>query len=45
MKIKYLSGDRIYHAILAGGNAVIEDYKYLNKIRAHCVRYFPSESR
>ena len=32
MQIKYLSGDRLYYAFLAGGNAVIEDQYYLNKI-------------
>lgn len=32
MQIKYLNGDRLYHAFLAGGNAVIEDQNYLNKI-------------
>ena len=32
MKIKYLNGNRLYYAVLAGGNAVIEDQKYLNKI-------------
>ncbi len=32
MKIKYLNGKRLYHAFLAGGNAVIQDQNYLNKI-------------
>ncbi len=32
MKIRYLDGPRIYHAFLAGGNAVIQDQDYLNKI-------------
>ncbi|MBN2246094.1 MAG: DegV family EDD domain-containing protein [Candidatus Aminicenantes bacterium] len=32
MKIKYLNGNRLYYAFLAGGNAVIEDQAYLNKI-------------
>jgi DegV family protein with EDD domain len=32
MKIKYLNGSRLYHAFLAGGNAVIQDQNYLNKI-------------
>jgi DegV family protein with EDD domain len=32
MKIRYLNGSRLYFAILAGGNAVIEDQAYLNKI-------------
>lgn len=32
MQIKYLNGDRVYSAFLAGGNAVIEDQNYLNKI-------------
>lgn len=32
MKIKYLNGNRLYYAVLAGGNAVIEDQNYLNKI-------------
>jgi hypothetical protein len=32
MKIRYLNGSRLYFAILAGGNAVIEDQSYLNKI-------------
>jgi len=32
MQIKYLDGDRLYYAFLIGGNAVIEDKNYLNKI-------------
>jgi len=32
MKIRYLDGPRLYHAFLAGGNAVIQDQNYLNKI-------------
>lgn len=32
MKISYLNGKRLYYAFLAGGNAVIDDQKYLNKI-------------
>lgn len=32
MKIKYLNGKRLYYAFLAGGNAVIQDKDYLNKI-------------
>ena len=32
MKIKYLDGPRLYHAFLAGGNAVIQDQNYLNEI-------------
>ena len=32
MKIRYLNGRRLYFAVLAGGNAVIEDQSYLNKI-------------
>jgi DegV family protein with EDD domain len=32
MKIRYLDGPRLYHAFLAGGNAVIQDQDYLNKI-------------
>jgi DegV family protein with EDD domain len=32
MKIKYLSGNRLYYAFLAGGDAVIQDQAYLNKI-------------
>jgi hypothetical protein len=32
MKIGYLNGPRLYNAFLAGGNAVIEDQDYLNKI-------------
>lgn len=32
LKIGYLNGNRLYYAFLAGGNAVIEDQKYLNKI-------------
>ena len=32
MKISYLNGNRLYYAFLAGGRAVIDDQKYLNKI-------------
>lgn len=32
MKIRYLNGDRLYYAFLAGGNAVIQDQNYLNRI-------------
>jgi len=32
MKIRYLDGNRLYYAFLIGGNAVIEDKNYLNKI-------------
>ncbi len=32
LKISYLDGSRLYNAFLAGGNAVIEDKDYLNKI-------------
>jgi hypothetical protein len=32
MKIGYLNGQRLYYAFLAGGNAVIQDQDYLNKI-------------
>lgn len=32
MQIRYLNGDRLYYAFIAGGNAVIEDQNYLNKI-------------
>ena len=32
MKIKYLNGSRLYYAFLAGGEAVIQDKDYLNKI-------------
>ncbi len=32
MKIQYLNGSRLYHAFLAGGEAVIRDQAYLNKI-------------
>lgn len=32
MKISYLDGPRLYYAFLAGGNEVIKDQKYLNKI-------------
>ena len=32
MKIGYLDGNRLYYAFLVGGNAVIEDRTYLNKI-------------
>ena len=31
-KIRYLNGSRLFHAFVAGGNAVIRDYSYLNKI-------------
>lgn len=30
--IRYLDGSRLYNAVLAGGNAVIKDKNYLNKI-------------
>ncbi len=32
MKIRYLDGNRLYYAFLAGGQAVIRDQVYLNKI-------------
>jgi len=32
MKIRYLDGQRLYNAVLVGGNSVIKDQKYLNKI-------------
>lgn len=32
MKIRYLDGPRLYYAFLAGGEAVIRDQAYLNKI-------------
>ena len=32
MKIRYLDGNRLYYAFLAGGQAVIRDRAYLNKI-------------
>jgi uncharacterized protein len=32
MKIRYLDGPRLYHAFLAGGNAVIRDQATLNRI-------------
>ena len=32
MKIKYLDGRRIYFAFLAGGQAILKDFAYLNKI-------------
>ncbi len=32
MKIRYLDGHRLYYAFLAGGQAVIRDQAYLNKI-------------
>ncbi len=32
MKIRYLDGNRLYYAFLAGGEAVIRDQAYLNKI-------------
>lgn len=32
MKIRYLDGNRLYYAVLAGGQAVIRDQAYLNKI-------------
>jgi DegV family protein with EDD domain len=32
MKIKYLNGRRLYYAFLAGGEAVIQDKDYLNRI-------------
>ncbi len=32
MKIKYLNGRRLYYAFLAGGDAVIQDKDYLNRI-------------
>jgi dihydroxyacetone kinase-like predicted kinase len=32
MKISYLDGPRLYYAFMVGGNEVIKDQKYLNKI-------------
>jgi len=32
MKISYLDGSRLYYAFLVGGNEIIKDQKYLNKI-------------
>jgi len=32
MKISYLDGPRLYYAFLVGGNEVIKDQRYLNKI-------------
>ncbi len=32
LKIRYLNGNRLYYAFLAGGNAVIHDQAYLDKI-------------
>ncbi len=32
LKIRYLNGSRLYHAFLAGGNAVIDDQVFLNRI-------------
>src|SRR5512135_260794 len=32
LKIGYLNGPRLYYAFLAGGNAVIQDQEYLNRI-------------
>lgn len=32
MKIRYLNGFRLYQAVLAGGDAVIQDQAYLNRI-------------
>lgn len=32
MKIRYLNSQRLYYAFLAGGNAVIQDKDYLNRI-------------
>lgn len=32
MKIRYIDGKRLYYAVIAGGNAVINDQAYLNKI-------------
>jgi len=37
MKIKYLDGRRLYLAFLAGGQAVIKDFAYLNKINVYPV--------
>lgn len=37
MKIKYLNGRRLYYAFLAGGDAVIRDKDYLNKINVYPV--------
>jgi len=38
MKIRYLDGKRLYHAFLAGGNAVIQDQGYLNRINVFPVQ-------
>jgi DegV family protein with EDD domain len=32
LKIRYLNGNRLFYAFVAGGNAVIQDQAYLNKI-------------
>lgn len=32
MKISYLDGPRLYYAFIVGGNEIIKDQKYLNKI-------------
>ena len=32
LKIRYLNGNRLFYAFLAGGNAVIHDQSYLNRI-------------
>ncbi len=32
MRIRYLDGYRLYYAVLVGGNSIIEDQNYLNKI-------------
>ncbi|MBN2461628.1 MAG: DegV family EDD domain-containing protein, partial [Candidatus Cloacimonetes bacterium] len=32
MRIKYLNGPRLYHAFIAGGEGIIEQEEYLNKI-------------
>lgn len=32
MKIRYLNGSRLFHAFVAGGDAVIRDQSYLNRI-------------
>jgi len=32
MKIRYVNGSRLYHAVLAGGDAIISDQAYLNEI-------------
>jgi len=37
MKIKYLDGRRLYLAFLAGGQAVVKDFAYLNKINVYPV--------